>query len=149
MGTSLTYLPVIETDCDRLFDLHKVSLGPYIEQIFGWEEERQRQLFNQNFILENGYWIFADQIRVGVVSYQIYPEHFYLEKIEIYPELQGQGYGSQVITDIISQADEKSLSVELQVFKINPAIALYKRLGFAQIGETNFHVQLRRSLQNP
>ncbi|MEL6401988.1 MAG: GNAT family N-acetyltransferase, partial [Cyanobacteria bacterium J06626_4] len=142
MGTSLTYLPVVETDCDRLFDLHKVSLGPYVEQIFGWEDNRQRQLFNQNFIPENGHWICTDQIRVGVVIYKIYPERFYLEKIEIYPEFQRQGYGSQVIVDIISQADEKSLPVELQVFKINPAIALYKRLGFAQLGETNFHVQL-------
>ncbi|MGD1931063.1 MAG: GNAT family N-acetyltransferase [Leptolyngbyaceae cyanobacterium] len=49
----------------------------------------------------------------------------------IYPGLQRQGYGSQVIGDIIAQADEKGLPVELQVVKINPAIALYERLGFA------------------
>ena len=147
MDISLTYLPVVEADRDWLFALHRVFLGPYIEQIFGWEEERQRRLFNQKFIPGNGSWIFTDQIRVGVVSYQIYPEYFYLEKIEIYPELQRQGYGSQMIADIISQADEKSLPVELQVFKINPAIALYERLGFARIGETDFHFQLRRSLE--
>ena len=149
MENTLTYLPVVETDRDRLFDLHKVSLGPDVEKLFGWEDDRQRRLFNQQFTSKNCYWICTNQFRLGVVSYQIYPDHWYLERIAIYPGLQRQGYGSQVIGDIIAQADEKGLPVELQVFKINPAIALYERLGFAQIGETDFHIQLRRSPKSP
>ena len=145
MENALTYLPIVETDRDRLFDLHKVSLGPHIEQLFGWQDDYQRQLFNQQFTAQHGDWILLDQRRLGMVSYQIHSNYLYLERIEIYPESQRQGYGSRVIGDIIAQADEKDLPVELQVFKINPAIALYKRLGFAQIGETDFHVQLRRA----
>ncbi|NEQ48066.1 MAG: GNAT family N-acetyltransferase [Leptolyngbya sp. SIOISBB] len=148
MDRIFTYLPVVKADRDHLFELHRVSLGPYVDQLFGWEEELQRHLFDQKFTVDHCYWIVVDQLRVGAVSYQIHPERFYLEKIEIYPEFQRQGYGSRVITDILSEADAKSLAVELQVFKINPAIALYKRLGFSQMGETDIHLQLRRSPQS-
>ncbi|MGD1931064.1 MAG: hypothetical protein ACFB12_19360 [Leptolyngbyaceae cyanobacterium] len=75
MENTLTYLPVVETDRDRLFDLHKVSLGPDVEKLFGWEDDRQRRLFNQQFTSKNCYWICTNQFRLGVVSYQIYPDH--------------------------------------------------------------------------
>ncbi|MEM6434026.1 MAG: GNAT family N-acetyltransferase [Cyanobacteria bacterium P01_D01_bin.115] len=94
MENALTYLPVVETDRDRLFALHKVSLGPDIEQLFGWQEDYQKQLFNQQFTVNHGDWILLDQLRVGMVSYQIHPDCLYLERIEIYPEFQRQGYGS-------------------------------------------------------
>ena len=148
MGNVLTYSPVIKSDYDLLFDLHKASLGPYIDQIFGWEENLQRQYFSQQFDMSQYDWIWIDQFRIGAVSYRIHPDRLHLERIEIYPAFQRQGYGSRVIADILSQSEERDLPVELQVFKINPAIALYKRLGFVPTGETNIHVQMRRSPKN-
>ena len=55
----------------------------------------------------------------------------------ILPEFQGQGIGTQVLQDIISDNPNKRLY--LKVYKENPARHLYERAGFKLYGETITH----------
>ena len=131
------------TDREIIFHLHKEALGPYVDQIFGWDDSEQEELFNQKFDPSANKWIVVDGVQVGIVRYRDNDDHFYIDIIEICPKYQGQGYGSTVINGVLSEADRRGINVDLQVFKINPAIRLYERLGFQRIGETERHFQMR------
>ncbi|MBE7385568.1 MAG: GNAT family N-acetyltransferase [Leptolyngbya sp. SIO1E4] len=143
-GWMIHYRQATEQDREALFELHKLALGPYIDQIFGWNEAVQKQFFNDRFDANKLQWIVGNGLRVGVIAYQERDTGFYLESLEIYPAYQGKGYGSAAIQDIIQKAQRRSLPVELQVFKINPAIRLYRRLGFSVVNESDRHIQMRR-----
>jgi ribosomal protein S18 acetylase RimI-like enzyme len=68
-----------------------------------------------------------------------------LQNIEIEPEFQGRGIGSELICRIIEDADARGLAVKLQALKVNSgAIRLYERLGFVLVEESDTHFQMRR-----
>ena len=145
LGTqAMEFVQADETDRATLFDLHKQALGPYVDQIFGWDDSEQERIFYQKFDPSANKWIVVDGIKVGVVKYRDNGDHFYIDNIEIYPKYQGKGNGSTAINSVLSEANRRYINVDLQVFKINPAVRLYERLGFQKIGETENHVQMRR-----
>ncbi|MCP4540390.1 MAG: GNAT family N-acetyltransferase [Chloroflexi bacterium] len=139
----MKFVQVNETDKARLFDLHKQALGSYVDQIYGWDDSEQEEFFNQKFDTSANKWIIVDRAKVGVIKYRDNGDHFYIDNIEIYPEHQGKGFGSAAINSVLSKAGRRNVNAELQVFKINPAARLYKRLGFQKIGETETHLQMR------
>jgi GNAT superfamily N-acetyltransferase len=72
------------------------------------------------------------------------PAEIFLGSLLILPGYQGRGLGTAVIRDVIGRAERLGLPVALQVLKVNPAIRLYQRLGFATVGETATHFLMRR-----
>ncbi|WP_259396415.1 GNAT family N-acetyltransferase [Pseudoalteromonas sp. SR44-2] len=56
---------------------------------------------------------------------------------------QNKGYGKAVIKQVITSAQSKP--IKPAVLKNNPALGLYKRLGFTITGEDNYeyHMQTR------
>ncbi|MBW4512743.1 MAG: GNAT family N-acetyltransferase [Scytonematopsis contorta HA4267-MV1] len=55
--------------------------------------------------------------------------------MELLPEYQCLGIGTQLIQSVISQAKSLNKPVVLHVLKINPAKSLYERLGFETVEE--------------
>jgi hypothetical protein len=41
--------PIARADFEWAFALHKEALGEYVEQSWGWEDDRQRQMFSEGF----------------------------------------------------------------------------------------------------
>jgi ribosomal protein S18 acetylase RimI-like enzyme len=62
--------------------------------------------------------------------------------IIVIPSYQGNGIGSDILTKVIQ--NHPKLKMHLQVFKGNPAINLYKRLGFVVVDETRTHLIMER-----
>jgi len=58
---------------------------------------------------------------------------WYIYQFQIDPEFQGLGIGKRVLSDLCESAIQNKVSIGLSVFKANPAISLYRRLGFNQI----------------
>jgi len=66
-------------------------------------------------------------------------------EIQIAPEFQGRGIGTEVLRDIIEIGRENRLKVALGVLKVNEkAERLYEKLGFKIIGETNTHFLMEK-----
>ena len=51
-------------------------------------------------------------------------------QLQLAPELQGRGFGTQLLQGILQEARLARVAVQLSVFKSNPALHLYQRLGF-------------------
>jgi len=55
---------------------------------------------------------------------------------------QRQGYGKQVIQQLLDQASSAGLPIKLSVLKNNPAFEFYQALGFIVENEDSFRYQL-------
>jgi ribosomal protein S18 acetylase RimI-like enzyme len=51
--------------------------------------------------------------------------------IALLPEYRGKGIGNGLLRDLLAEADADRESVTIHVERLNPALRLYERLGFA------------------
>lgn len=132
------------TDYEFVYEVKKNAYKKYVEQCWGkWDGTDQRDRFKE-FIKKNSdriYIIMIDNKRIGFYQGQIVNDKtYYIENICIIPEYQGKGIGTDLIKTILEKHSDKN--IEIQYFKQNPVGNLYKRLGFVNNGETEFHYQM-------
>ena len=142
------------TEADREFTYQTVKSAyrNYVEQVWGWDEEQQRQLQEEWFAPQKFQVIQAAGVDVGFLGVVHEPDCIRLNQIYLLLEHQNRGIGTACLTRILEEADALGLPVHLGVLKVNPrAMALYRRLGFQPTGENETHVQMKRpsSRQEP
>lgn len=138
--------PATDDDCDFCFALHRAAMGPYVEQIWGWDDAVQHHYHERNFQPARIQIIMVDSRDAGAISVEYRPTETYLSRIEIHPDYQGHGIGTRLIQDLIQDATRRGHPVTLDVLAINQrAHALYKRLGFhdvARHGEDTTRIRM-------
>lgn len=127
-------------DFEFLWRLHNAALKEYVTKTWGWDEERQRFLFERDFNTDNGKIIVFEGKDAGFLWIKEKDAETLLVSIRLLPEVQNKGIGTKIIKDLLKESEKP---VTLQVMKINPAQDLYKRLGFQIVGETETHFLLR------
>ena len=80
---------------------------------------------------------------VGIVKVVRTGESWTIEQLQIEPEFQGRGFGSAVIRQLQRDARASGVVLLLSVQRVNPALALYERLGFESLGESHGIVEMR------
>jgi ribosomal protein S18 acetylase RimI-like enzyme len=74
------------------------------------------------------------------------PDHVELAGIQLLPAHQGHGIGTHLVEQVLVEARDADVPARISVEKDNPrARALYERLGFAAVGETDSDVLLEAS----
>ncbi len=111
-----------------------------IERVFGWDEARQHASFAEWFKPEEVSVITADGLDVGWIQQRLDDNGILLGSIYVAPAMQRKGIGSGVIQPLLQLGRQKSKPVTLAVMKINPALALYERLGFRITHEDEYKV---------
>src|SRR5438874_788153 len=96
--------PATTQDYAFLYELHKTTMKPCVEQVWGWNEEFQQAYFQDNFGLDNLLIIVVSRENVGMMHYEEFPERLFLSTIEMLPAFQGKGIGTHVIHSFIKQA---------------------------------------------
>jgi ribosomal protein S18 acetylase RimI-like enzyme len=59
-----------------------------------------------------------------------------LVQLYIAKEFQRRGFGTQLLKRLLVEAGESKLPIRLRVLAVNPARALYERLGFVVVERT-------------
>ncbi|MBI4470015.1 MAG: GNAT family N-acetyltransferase [Acidobacteria bacterium] len=135
--------PAAPVDLDQAYNIHKAAMRPHVEPIWGWDETEQRRRFGAVFAHRPMQIIEQNSEAVGLLCVEDRLEELVLETIELLPESQGHGVGTDLIRDLLRQAGERRIPVTLQVFHNNPARRVYDRLGFRIYEETPTHVRMR------
>ena len=65
-----------------------------------------------------------------------------LVDIALLPEYRSSGIGTQLLQDLLKRAVNARKPVKLQVFKSNPALHLYERLGFKQVSDQSMYCEM-------
>jgi ribosomal protein S18 acetylase RimI-like enzyme len=141
--------PAATEDREYLWRLHCETMRDYVDRTWGWNEAWQRRKFDENFDPSSFRIIEKDGEPVGQISVLRPGDEIFLGAIEIAPEHQNRGFGSQLIKDLARESDQSHLPIRLQVLKVNPARRLYERWGFVYTGETPTHYVMRREPGHP
>jgi len=129
-------------DMDLMQRIHHASYREVVTRQFGnWDDADQRVRFAKSVVLEHSRIVELDGVPVGSMATSEAADHVFLVGIQILPEYQGRGLGSELILHELAHAKALGKPLRLQVLRANDrARALYERLGFRLIGETENHL---------
>lgn len=107
----------------------------------GWPPEAQVQFLQQQFGAQHHHyqtyypaaeWLVVEQkgTPIGRLYFEEWPSQFRVIDIALLPEARGKGFGAALIEDVFDRARSRGKSVSIHVEKHNPAMSLYRRLGF-------------------
>jgi hypothetical protein len=75
--------PATAADAEFFFDLHKASLGPYVDQIWDWDDADQRAYLARNLVLEHVRVIVVDGVDVGRLDVEEGDDEIFLALTEV------------------------------------------------------------------
>lgn len=136
-------------DHDRIYALKAEDVRPYVERIWGWDEDYQRKDFENDWTSTGQFYVveteggFAGflQCCCGTLYYEV-------AELHLLPEYRGQGVGSHILRRLQTACAVQGKKMRIGCFKENKrAKALYLKLGFRQIEETDTHYILEYPLR--
>ena len=132
------------SDVEFLWHLTVAAMRSYVEATYGWNETDQRRRFEETFRLDRIEILEKDGTRIGL--WEVYKDRspWFLARVAILPEHQRYGFGTKLVQDFLAEAAAHREAVVLQVLRVNPAKALYERLGFVVDEETATHFRMRK-----
>jgi GNAT superfamily N-acetyltransferase len=129
------------------FRVTKEAMKSYVEATFGpWDDEWQRQYFDQAFASTPHEVVVAGGVDVGLWSVVRESERLVMRKIYLLPEFQRRGIGSALLRRLIEESEASHLPIELRYLVVNPVASLYERFGFNRLKVEPPYVYVRRAL---
>ncbi len=130
-----------EADKPYLYALRRQTMIDHLEQagIFLSEDEHWQRIEHE---FDGFRLLFFRGERIGTIKYRENDESIEIIQLQIEPEHQGRGLGSAVVEQLIEDSRGKALC--LSVLKKNPAMGLYRRLGFSITSEDEHEYLMQR-----
>jgi ribosomal protein S18 acetylase RimI-like enzyme len=145
----LTLRPANADDDDFLFELFAST-----REEFNFLEEAQRQAilkmqyearrfqYDEGYPEAEGSIIVLDGRPIGRMLVDEGAQAITLIDIAVLPEYRSSGIGTQLLQDLLKRGVNARKPVKLQVFKSNPAVRLYQRLGFSPVSEQSMYFEM-------
>ncbi|WP_199244039.1 GNAT family N-acetyltransferase [Bacterioplanes sanyensis] len=141
---NIQFTPIDDPLSDDVFNLLKAGLFAYVDRVFGWYDDDQRQRLRDEYQPEWFQWVLVDGNKVGFVCFRTYQQALHLHLIVLDASYQGRGLGKQVMAAIHAMAVSQHQDVTLSCFKCNErALALYHSLGYSTTDEDDYFLSLR------
>ncbi|HEX8063403.1 MAG TPA: GNAT family N-acetyltransferase [Allosphingosinicella sp.] len=141
----IAYRPAADED---LSFLSLVYASTRIEEVArtGWPLETQRQFLTHQFDAQHRHYrqhypgaewlvIERDGAAIGRLYIEEWPDQIRLIDIALVPDHRGGGAGGAILADLMDMAAAAEKPLTIHVEKNNPAMRLYRRLGFEPIDE--------------
>lgn len=124
----------------------------------GWSEEEAHTLLAGQFRMQDAYYrrhypqghfdvVLRDATAVGRLYYDWSGREACVIDIALLPQYRGAGIGSRLMRAVVAEAAHRGMPMSLYVERDNPVRSLYRRLGFAPIGENGVYEHMRRDAE--
>lgn len=104
-----------------------------LEHVGRFDPVRARQRFTENFSAEVTRHVVVAGVRVGCVVVRPAEQGLLLDHLYFWPEHQGKGYGSAVLSVLFAEADAQQAQIRVGALKGSRSNAFYARHGFELI----------------
>jgi ribosomal protein S18 acetylase RimI-like enzyme len=136
----LTFRRISEADLPFLAKLYASTRADELA-VTGWTEAVKTEFLEQQFRAQHAhyqqYYPQADWLMtmrggedIGRLYIERWPSQHCLIDIAFLPEHRGKGLGAALLRDLLDEAAAAGKAVSIHVEKFNPAMRLYRRLGF-------------------
>lgn len=128
--------PARPADLDFVCALRERTVSRYIDEAFGWESSEQRDGCARELSRPGAAIVVVDDEDVGYLRFVIGDRQSDLDDLDLLPEHQSRGLGTQILRDLMARAAVVGVPVQLAVLRVNRgATRLYERLGFLRVRE--------------
>jgi len=144
-----------ETDADMpfLLALYGSTRANELAQLSHWPDAEKQAFVAQQFDAQRRHYRthfpncgFDVIERHGVPMGRLYLDRrvtqLHIIDIALLPAARGAGTGTAILTALIEMAQRADLGLGIFVEQFNPALSLYRRLGFAEIGDTGVYLEM-------
>ena len=146
--------PVSDADRAFLVELYGSTREQELDQI-AWEPGSREAFVEQQFAAQDAHYranypgasldvIDVDGVPAGRLYVHRGPSDIRIMDIALAPPFRGQGIGTSLLRDLMSEADSSGRKLSIHVEMNNPARSLYDRLGFSVAGEHGVYVLMER-----
>jgi ribosomal protein S18 acetylase RimI-like enzyme len=120
--------PATVNDIEFIYELRAKTMKPFFEGTLGWNEAKEHEKAADE--LTNAEIIIVEQKRVGVIKVIPRSDELHLHQMQILPEFQKKGIGSELVRQAIERSEKSRLPITLFVVKNTPAKNIYEKFGF-------------------
>lgn len=151
----ITLRPITSEDTDFLYQVYASTRADELA-IVDWSQEQKDAFLQMQFDAQHRYYqeyyanasfdvILRDSQPIGRLYLDRREDEVRIVDIAILPEHRNAGVGTALLRDIMSEAASMDKVVTIHVEKFNPALRLYRRLGFRQKGDSGVYSLLEWS----
>jgi len=129
--------PATADDSEFAYRATRDTMREYVLATWGaWNDEEVRRRSSENIADGCTQIIELEHTAIGIHVVEREPDSIRLLQIFILPGYQRRGIGSQLIERLLAEARSARLPLRLRVLRVNPAFALYQRMGFKVVDAT-------------
>ncbi|WP_033138577.1 GNAT family N-acetyltransferase [Aeromonas finlandensis] len=139
---------VPHSEFEEVFAVVKQGIFPYVEALFGWDDQFQRERLIRDYQPQWFFWILQVGEPVGLLCRKPYEDALHVHLLIIFPRYQGRQLGAAVMERLHREAArEGKCRVTLSSFTDNHgAIRFYQRLGYNVVERDLEFVSMSRPL---
>lgn len=140
----IEFLPPSGKDREFAQQLYMETMRPLLQRLDAWDEREMVAHFRAGFVPEQMRLIHFNGVPIGYLQVAEADDALTLLQIHLLAGARGRGIGTAIIRALLDYAERGGKEVLLSVVRHNPAIALYRRLGFAVVTEDPVRLHMRR-----
>lgn len=150
---SICLRPVEPEDMDFLLEVYSSTRADEM-RLVAWDTQTKTAFLRQQFSAQHKYYlenypgarffvILLHDEPIGRLYIHEQKQEIRIMDISILPARRGAGIGSSLLKQILAQAANRQLPVTIHVEQFNPALNLYKRLGFRLVEERGVYLFMK------
>jgi ribosomal protein S18 acetylase RimI-like enzyme len=140
---AVTFRPIQPEDQEFLCRLYASTRREELAPV-PWSEEQKAVFLRMQFEAQHRHYqqhypgarfdlVLADGEPIGRLYVEEWPSQIRLIDIALLPEQRNRGLGGRLLRDVMAEAERAGKPLTIHVEKFNPALRLYRRLGFRSI----------------
>jgi ribosomal protein S18 acetylase RimI-like enzyme len=150
--TVLSRRPVTDSDRPLLFQIYASTRADELKLV-PWTDEQKLAFVRQQFEAQDAYYrehygdttwevVLADGAPAGRIYVARWPQEIRVIDIALLPAFRGRGLGTRLLMEVLDEARTAGKPVRIHVEVMNPARALYERLGFRQVADQGVYLMM-------
>ena len=150
MAIEFELRPATDGERDFIFEVYASTRADEMDAL-GWPSRQREAFLRMQFEAREAHYrqhhpeaffqiIVVDGAAVGAICVDRRENRLQIVDIALLAAYRDNGLGSRVLQAIVDEAAKRALPVRLHVLAGNPAVRLYRRLGFNAIAEDGVHV---------